>query len=442
MLLLGGSLGVLGLSRSLRVLRLLRLSGRLLGLGGGLGVLRLSRDTRLDRLGRSLRVLGHVGLGGVLRLGLRDNNDRRLARVDGLRRADRLGKVDRRVNGLALSVGALLVGVAVVLAGVKVVAVLINVADKLAGILLRSLTDTAGAVADDSLVEVVLLVVRVVAASVLANLDLVPGIIVALTRSTEVILANNLPLGAGRAVDLGSTVVTVADNDNVGRNNRQESDNGLGSNNTALSEGNGSGGGGSIKGLGDDVGVDDSVGGTGVDTDGDVDGEKDVDVNALAAHDARASDHTTAVLGVIARADDVTEIGADRLGQLKVELGATVAAAIVETEEVGASTGLSTLIGVVVLAVVSKREAREAIARVAAEEVETGRVSDATSGAGGGSSSGSLGAGSLGTDSSCSSLHGSGVAVNEAHGGESVGLSGSHLAHGKGEDIGVTHLEG
>jgi len=304
-LLLGGSLGLLGLSRSLR---LLRLSGRLLRLSRSLRVLGLGRNTRLDRLGRSLGVLG---LGGVLRLGLRDNNDGGLARVDGLRRADRLGEVDRRVDGLALPVGALLVGVAVVLAGVEVVSVLINVADKLAGIVLRSLTDTAGAVADDSLVEVVLLVVRVVAASVLANLDLVPGIIVTLTRSTEVILANNLPLGAGRAVHLGSTVVTVADDDNIGRNNRQESGNGLGSSDAALSEGNGSGGGGSVKGLGDDVGVDDSVGGTGVDTDGDVDGEKDVDVNALAAHDARASDHTTTVLRVIARADDVTEIGAE-----------------------------------------------------------------------------------------------------------------------------------
>jgi hypothetical protein len=245
---------------------------------------------RLDRLAR----LGGHGLHGVLRsngvlgLGLRDNNNRGLTRSDRLRRADRLGRADRRVNRLALSVRALLVAVAVVLALVEVVAVLLNVTDKLAGIVLRVVNLAAGSVAGNLLVALLVLVVRVVAASVLADLELVPCVVVTFARSAKVVLTNHLPLSASRAVDLRSTVVTEADDDNTGRDNRQNGCNGLGGNLAALSEGNGSSGGCGRQSLGDEVGVGNSIGFAGVDTDGDVDREENVDINVLAAHDARA----------------------------------------------------------------------------------------------------------------------------------------------------------
>jgi hypothetical protein len=252
----------------------------------------LSRRGGLSRLAR----LGSLGLDGVLRLGLRDNDNRGLAtRGDGLRRANGLGRVDRRVDRLALSVGALLVCVAVILALVEVVTILLNIADKLSGVVLGSVDLTAGAVAGDLLVALLFLVVGIVAASVLANLELVPCIVVTFARRAKVILANNLPLGAGRAMDLRSTVVAVADDDNISRNSRQNGCNGLGGNLTALSEGNGSSGGESRQSLGDEVGVGNGLGLTGVDTDGDVDGEENVDVNVLAAHDARARAATTTV---------------------------------------------------------------------------------------------------------------------------------------------------
>jgi hypothetical protein len=267
------------------VLGLLSGRSRVLGLLSGRGrVLRL-----LSRRSRVLR------LDGVLGLGLRDNNNRRLARSDGLRRADGLGRADRRVNGLALSVSALLVAVAVILALVEVVAILLNVTDKLAGVILRVVNLAAGSVAGDLLVALLVLVVRVVAASVLTDLELVPCVVVTFARRAKVVLTNHLPLGAGRAVDLRSTVVTVADDDNTGRNNRKNSCDGLGGNLATLGEGNSSSGGGGRESLSDEVGVDNGLSFTGVDTDGDVDGEENVNVNALAAHDARARGAATTV---------------------------------------------------------------------------------------------------------------------------------------------------
>jgi hypothetical protein len=421
-----------------------------LGLGGLLrvdGLLRLGRSLRLhgslrlDRLGRSL---GHTGHNGVLRLGLRDNNDRGLARNNRLRRADRLGGCDGRVNSLAVSVGALLVSVAVIVALIEVVAILVDVADKLAGILLGDLALTAGSMADNALVGLFLLVVGVVAASALTDLELVPGIVVAFLGRTEAVIANDLELGAAGAVSLGSAVVAVADDDNVGRDSSQNSGDSLGGSLTALGEGNGSGGGDRSEGLCDEVGVDNGLGlANRVDTNGDVDGEEDVDVNGLSAHHPRSGVEATAVLGVIARADNIALIGADGGRARKIKLVTTIAASIVETEEAGSKTGLGTEVGVVVGAGVGEGEAREAIAREAAEEVEAIRASNASSSSAG-RSSGSLSAGGLGTNGSgawgsSGSLKGSGGGVCEASGGE---LSSGHVAHGKGEDLGVAHLEG
>jgi hypothetical protein len=270
----------------------------------------------------------------VLRLGLRDNNDRWLARNNGLRRADRLERGDGRVNGLALAVGALLVSVAVIVALVEVVAILINVADKLAGILLRDLTLTAGSVADNALVAFLLLVVGIVAASALTDLELVPGIVVAFFGRTEAVVANDLELGAGRAVILGSAVVAVADDDHVGGDSSDNSGDSLGGSLTALGVGNGGGGGDRRESLGDEVSVDNGLGlATRVDTDGDVDGEEDVDVDGLSAHHSGAVIEATAVLRIIARANDIALIGADRSRGGKIKLVTTVAARIVETEE-------------------------------------------------------------------------------------------------------------
>ncbi|KAH7263797.1 hypothetical protein BKA59DRAFT_466718 [Fusarium tricinctum] len=334
--------GTGGDNRNLRVLGLARLSGglRLLRLGGllrGCGLLRLVGGLGLDRLGRCLRVVRSLGLArhnGVLRLRLRDNNDRGLARNNGLRRADRLERGDGRVNGLALAVGALLVSVAVIVALVEVVAILVNVADKLAGILLRDLTLTGGSVADNALVALLLLVVGVVAASALTDLELVPGVVVAFFGRTEAVVANDLELGAGRAVILGSAVVAVADDDHVGGDSSDNSGDSLGGSLTALGVGNGGGGGDRRESFGDEVSVDNGLGlATRVDTDGDVDGEENVDVNGLSAHHSGAVVEATAVLRVIARADDIALIGADRSRGGKIKLVTTVAARIVETEE-------------------------------------------------------------------------------------------------------------
>jgi hypothetical protein len=427
-----GSLRLLG--RRSRVLGLLSGRSRVLGLLSGRGrVLRL-----LSRRSRVLR------LDGVLGLGLRDNNNRRLARSDGLRRADGLGRADRRVNGLALSVSALLVAVAVILALVEVVAILLNVTDKLAGVILRVVNLAAGSVAGDLLVALLVLVVRVVAASVLTDLELVPCVVVTFARRAKVVLTNHLPLGAGRAVDLRSTVVTVADDDNTGRNNRKNSCDGLGGNLATLGEGNSSSGGGGRESLSDEVGVDNGLSFTGVDTDGDVDGEENVNVNALAAHDARARGAATTVDWVVSWADNVTLVRADSGGLAEVKLSAAVTALIVQTEVVGASTCLSTFVGIVILAGVGKSEAGETIVREAAKEVEAVWVSNTSSSSAGGSS-GSLSASCLGTDgngtrSGSLSLETGGGGVGKASGGGE--LSGDHIAHGQGEDISVTHLEG
>jgi len=444
------NLGVLRLARLSGSLRLLRL-GRLLGLVGGLGLdrsLGLGRSLRLHRLGGSLRAVRSLRLArdnGLLRLGLRDNNDRRLARNDRLRGAERLGRRDGRVNGLALAVGALLVAVAVIVALVEVVAILLNVTDKLAGIVHRGLALAAGSVADNALVALLLLVVGVVTASALTDLELVPGIVVAFFGRTEAVVANDLELGAAGAVSLGSAVVAVADDDHVGGDSSDNSGDSLGGSLTALGVGNGSGGGDRRESLGDEVSVDDGLGlATRVDTNSDVDGEENVDVNSLSAHHSGAVVEATAVLRVIARADNIALIGADRGGGRKIKLVTAVAARIIETEEARSETRLGTEVGVVVLAGVGEGEAREATAREAAEEVEAIRASDASSSSSAGRSSGSLGSGGLGADGSSArggsaGLKSSGGGVGEASGGE---LSSGHVAHGKGEDLGVAHLEG
>ncbi|KAI6774030.1 hypothetical protein HG531_000879 [Fusarium graminearum] len=309
-------------------------------------------------------------------------------------------------------------GCSVVLALIEVVAILLNVTDKLASVVNRVVDLAARSVTGDLLVALLVLVVRVVAAAVLADLELVPGIIVTFARRTKVVLTNHLPLGASRAVDLRSTVVAVADDDNTGRDNRENSCNSLGGNLTALGEGNGGSGGGSRQSLGDEVGVDNGIGLAGVDTDGDVDGEENVDVNALAAHDSRAGCATTTV-----------------------KIAATVASIIEKTEEVGASTLFGTLVGIVIFASVSKGEAGETIVRETAKEVEADWVSDASSSSAGGSSGG-LSASGLGTDGSGSSsslsLESCGGSVCKASGGE---LGGGHIAHGQGKNFSVAHLE-
>jgi hypothetical protein len=443
----GGVLRVLGLGSGSGS-RVLRLGGRRSGLVSVDGVLRLDRRLRLDgrsRLGgvlrldrrsRLVRVDGVDGLDGVLRL--RDNDNWGLA--DGLGSRSRDG-VRRSRDGLALAVRALLVGVAVVLALIEVPAVLINIADELAsvvdGVVLVTLTLVA--VADNALVALLILVVGVVALSALADLELVPGIVVALLGSAEAIVADNLPLGAGRAVNLRSTVVTVADDDDVGWDDGDDlGDSGSGSD-TVLGLGDSGSGGDRRKGLSDEVGVDDSVSLTRVDADGNINGEKDVDRD-LSTHESIASEATT-VLSIVARAGDVTLVGANGIGVGEIEAATTVASVVVKTEVAGAQASLGTLLRVVLLVGVSLSEAGEAVlGREAAEEVEAIRVSDATSSGGGLSSSTSGSSASLGTGGSAglgASLDSTGGAVGEGHG---VELSRGHVAHGQGDDLCVTHF--
>jgi hypothetical protein len=425
------------LSRGSRVLRLrsLRLHvGASLGRrSSGLG----SRRSGVLRLGgrrsRLLRVDGVNGLDGVLRL--RNDDNRGLASGLGSRRS-RHG-VDRRLDGLALAVRALVVGVAVVLAVLEVVLLLLDIADELASVVDRVVlvTLTLVAVADNALVALLVLVVGVVALSAVADLELVPGVVVALLGSAETIVADNLPLGAGRAVNLRSTVVTVADDDDVGGDDGDDlGDSGSGSG-TVLGEGDGGSGGDSREGLGDEVGVDDSVSLTGSHADSSVNGEKDVDRD-LSTHESIASEATT-VLSIIARADNVTLVSTNSRSEAKVELATTVASVVVKTEEVGAQASLGTLLRVVLLVGVSLREAGEAVlGGEAAEEVEAVRVSNTTSSGGGLSSCTSGSSASLGTSGS-TGLDRSSGAVGERHG---VELSRGHVAHGKGEDLCVTHF--
>jgi hypothetical protein len=411
--------GLVSVDGVLRLDRRLRLDGRS----------RLGGVLRLDRRSRLVRVDGVDGLDGVLRL--RDNDNWGLA--------DGLGSRSR--DGLALAVRALLVGVAVVLALIEVPAVLINIADELAsvvdGVVLVTLTLVA--VADNALVALLILVVGVVALSALADLKLVPGIVVALLGSAEAIVADNLPLGAGRAVNLRSTVVTVADDDDVGWDDGDDlGDSGSGSD-TVLGLGDSGSGGDRRKGLSDEVGVDDSVSLTRVDADGNINGEKDVDRD-LSTHESIASEATT-VLSIVARAGDVTLVGANGIGVGEIEAATTVASVVVKTEVAGAQASLGTLLRVVLLVGVSLSEAGEAVlGREAAEEVEAIRVSDATSSGGGLSSSTSGSSASLGTGGSAglgASLDSTGGAVGEGHG---VELSRGHVAHGQGDDLCVTHF--
>lgn len=428
-----GGLRSLGLSRSLRSLRLSRSLGSL-RLGGSLGVLGLSRSLGV------LRRVGSLGLGGLGgSLGLGDDDNRGLAGVDGLGRVDRL-RLDGRVDGLALALGALLVGVAVVLALIEVPSVLIDIADELASVVDRVVLVTLAlvAVADDALVALITLVVGVVALSAVADLELGPGVVVAFTRSAEAILADNLPLGAGRAVDLRSTVVTIADDDDVGGDGGENSGDGLGDGGAILSEGDGGSGGDRREGLGDEVGVDDSVSLTRVHTDGDVDGEKNVDSD-LSAHEAVARTETTTVLIRVTRASDVTLVSANSRRGADIKRVTTVAAVVVETEEVGAQTSISTTLRVVLLRGVGLSEAREAVLRrEASEEVEAVRVANAAS-RGAGSGTGGLSAGDISASGGSTSLNGAGGGVGEATCGE---LGSGQVAHGQGEELGVTHFDG
>jgi hypothetical protein len=427
----GGHNGDLRLGASAGGLRGLGL-GRSLGLSRSLGSLRLSRSLGLAG---SDGLAGGDGLGGSLRL--RDDNNRRLAGGDRLGGGNGLGRLDGRVDGLALALGALLVGVAVVLALIEVPSVLIDVADELASVVDRVVLVTLAlvAVADDALVALITLVVGIVALSAVADLELAPGVVVAFTRSAEAVLADDLPLGAGRAVDLRSTVVTVADDDDIGGDGGENSGDGLGDGGAVLSEGDGGSGGDRREGLGDEVGVDDSVSLTGVHTDGDVDGEENVDSD-LSAHEAVARRETTTVLSIIARASDVTLVSADRRRGAEVKLVTTVAAVVVETEEVGAQAGIGTTLRVVLLRGVGLSEAREAILRrEASEEVEAVRVANAASRCAG-SGTGGLSASDIGASGGSTSLHGCG-GVGEAASGE---LGSGQVAHGQGEELGVTHF--
>lgn len=254
--------------------------------------------------------------------------------------------------------------------------------------------------ADNALVALLVLVVGVVTASALTDLELVPGIVVAFFGRTEAVVANDLELGAGRAVVLRSAVVAVADDDHVGGDSSDNSGDSLGGGLTALGVGNGGGGGDRRESLGDEVSVDNGLGlATRVDTNGDVDGEEDVDVNGLSAHHSGAIVEATAVLRIITGADDIALVGADRGGGGKIKLVAAVAARIVETEEARSETRLGTEVGVVVLAGIGEGEAREATAREAAKEVESVRASNASSSSAGRSSR-SLSASGLGADGS------------------------------------------
>jgi hypothetical protein len=422
---LGLRSGNAGLSRSSRVLRSRR--SRVLGLRSRNAG--LSRRSRVDGLGRHLR--------------LRDDNNRGLAGVDRLGRVNGSG-VDGRVDGLALSVRALLVAVAVLSALVEVVSVLVNIADELLGVVVGVVLVTLalGAVADDALVALLVLVVGVVAATVVADLELVVGVVVALLRGAETVVADNLEVGAGRAVSLRSTVVTVADDDDIGGDGGDDLGDGSSDGCAVLSAGDGGSGGDGLEGLGDEVGVGDGVSlATRVHADGDVDGEKDVDVD-LSAHDARARVEATTVLSIITRAGNVTLSSANSRRRGGVENAATVAGVAVQTEEVGAQAGFGTGLGVVLLVGERLSEAGEAIlGGEAAEEVEAVRASDTTSGGGGGSScarSSSTSLSEVERDGAGLSASSDGTGVGEAGGGE---LSSGHIAHGKGEDLGVTHLE-
>lgn len=431
----GGDNGDLRLGATASGLRSLRLGAsasglRSLGLSRSLGSLRLGGSLRLSRS------LGLDGLGGSLRLGDDDNGG--LAGGDGLGRGDRRGRLNGRVDRLALALGALLVGVAVVLALIEVPSVLIDVTDELASVVDRVVLVTLAlvAVADDALVALITGVIGVVALSAVADLELAPGVVVAFTRSAEAILADDLPLGAGRAVDLRSTVVTVADDDDIGGDGGDNSGDGLGDGGSVLSEGDSGSGGDRREGLGDEVGVDDSVSLTGVHTDGDIDGEEDVDSD-LSAHEAVARRETTTVLIRVARASDVTLISVDRRRGGEVKLVTTVAAVVVETEEVGAQAGIGTTLRVVLLRGVGLSEAREAVLRrEASEEVEAVRVANAASGCAG-SGTGGLSAGDIGASGGSASLNGSGGGVGEAASGE---LGSGQVAHGQGEELGVTHF--
>jgi len=398
-----------------------------------------SRRSRVLRLGSGntglSRRSGVDGLGGSLRL--RDDNNRRLARVDRLGRVDGAG-VDRRVDGLALSVRALLVAVAVLSALVEVVSVLLNITDELLGVVVGVVLVTLAlrSVADDALVALIALVVGVVAAAVVADLELVPGVVVALLRGTVTIGTDDLEVGAGRAVDLRSTVVTVADDDDIGGDDCDDLGDGSSDGLAVLSAGDGGSGGDGLEGLGDEVGVGDGISLTRVHADGDVDGEKDVEVE-LSAHEARVAAEATTVLSIVARADNVTLCSANSRRRGGVKDTATVTGVAVKTEEVGAQAGLGTGLGVVLLVGERLSEAGEAVlGREAAEEVEAGRASDTTSGGGGGSSASSSSLGDI--DGAGLSASSDGTGVGEAAGGE---LSSGHIAHGKGEDLGVTHLE-
>lgn len=364
-------------------------------------------------------------------LRLRDDNNRGLAGGDLLGRVGRLG-VDRRVDGLALAVAALVVGVAVILAVIEVVTVLIDIADELASVVDRVVLVTLAlrSVADDALVALLVLVVGVVAVTVVADLELVPGVVVALLRVAEAIVTDNLPLGAGGAVSLRSTVVTVADDDDIGGDDGEDLGDSLGGSLAVVGDGDGGSGGADRESLGDEVGVGDGLSVTGVHTVGDVDGQENVDGD-LSAHESIAS-KTTTVLVIVTRADDVTLVSANGRRGLEVKLATTVAAVVVKTEEVGAQARISTALRVVLLAGVSLSEAGETVlGREAAEEVEAIGVANATSSASGGGGSGA----SDGTGLSLS-LGGGGV-VAEAARGE---LGSGHVAHGQGDDLGVTHL--
>ncbi|WXC44829.1 hypothetical protein QX201_004567 [Fusarium graminearum] len=439
---------------------LLRLLGLLAGasLGRGSGVLRLGSNRVLRLRSRVLRLgLGSnrvLRLGGNGVLGLGSNRvcglGSRLVSVDGVDRLDRVLRddnnwgladglgvrsrdgVDGRVNGLTLAVRALLVGVAIVLAVIEVPSVFVDIADELASVVDRVVlvTLTLVAVADNALVALLLLVRGVVALSAVADLELVPCVVVALLRSAETIVADNLPLGACRAVNLRSTVVTVADDDDVGGDDGDELGDGGSGSGAVLGEGDGGSGGLDGEGLGDEVGVDDSLSLTRVHADGDVNGEKDVDSD-LSTHESIAGEATT-VLSIVARADNVTLVSANSRRGAEVELATTVASVVVETEEVGAQASITTLLRVVLLIGVSLSEAREAVlGGKAAEEVEAVRVSNATSGGGGLTSSTSGSSASLSVSGS-TGLDSSGSGVGECHG---VELSRGQVAHGQGEDL-------
>jgi hypothetical protein len=168
-------------------------------------------------------------------------------------------------------------------------------------------------VADDALVALLFLPVGVVAEARLADDKLVPVVVVALAGSTVSILTDNLPLGASRAVNLRSTVVAIANDHDIGRDNGDDCGSGSDGGGAVNDRGDSGGGGNRRQGLGLDGshGVGNGVSGAiGVEVDRDVDAEENRDVDALAAAETRGRPDATARLALIARAADVTRVGA------------------------------------------------------------------------------------------------------------------------------------